>query len=763
MPVTVELGNEDQTWAKVGVPPVPMMVRISNINFSKDRKDVYAYVENASDKPISINSAQLLEKNMAASGLDGTLASGRKRCLHFRLPAPLPFGERAYISVELANGERLGLSALAYGVFPVEGAKKPGLRGDCDGVSTKMILPHYSHFHYWQDVTAYRVMDALADPNGFGLGELPVAVVNQGYIKDAVVTLGELVPCFYLACEPIEAEYLGRYDEKDFHYLQAKVRYIKEATAPNPPWLGLRTFHGYGELRKELTPTEMRLRVAYLVSRGAKGIAYRSGFWNKCSEAWQASMRKEINAINRELILMRDLLRIAEPVDNVGKTSEPLVEAATLLAGDKGMVVYLLNHDRSFAWPVQEMDNKEPFWIAPKPDPIFVGVELPSGVKATEVYEVGGAWRVPAFETQNGGVAFTVDRLDAVRTFVVAFGQESGRARLFEKADEDLRLAMMLGKPGQDRKASRAPDIQFERKQVHFGEVDPLAGTVTCRFPFRNMGNAPLTVESVSTGVVEFSKATLDPGERGEATVVIRLDATPGKHKAEHAISTNDPNEPDIRLFTGGVVRPELSVSPRQAQLSAKRPTETIMLRDGREARLEIADISCDVPGVTWTVARDETWRTLSHSEVYRGKRLERTYQIQVSVSPEEAARGHRVGTLRVRTNAPHRPEVAVTVEVSPERRCQVSPPQLFFGQVKRGQTVCRTCKVLSEGNLAVESVEADAGDVRVTAGKTAGKHVIEAALTGGETGVRKGKIRLQVVLDGQRQVVVIPFFALVR
>jgi hypothetical protein len=771
--VRLELGAGGETLLRGEVPICPASVRISDINFNKERTEVYAYLENTSGETVTVNSARLLERAAAVSGVEGPLGAGRKKCLRFHPPGPLPFGERTYVLVDLSNGERVAVSAPAYGVFPIEvsGEAGSGLYSETDGIRSRMILDRYGQFHDWQDAVACKVMHALRDSRRFRDGNLPIARVNQGFIADAVVTLGELTPCFYVACEPVEAEYLGRYDERDFHYTQAKARYIKEAVSPNLPWLGMRTFHGYDSFDKEMTPAELRLGVYYLISRGAKGVFYQTKFWGSGAEEWQRDMRAEMNGLNQELVLMRGLLRIAEPVEHVAETSEPLVEAATLLAGERGLVIVLLNHDRSFAWPEQEIDNKEPFWIVPKPDPIGVTVEIPAGVRVRGVYEVGGAWVVAGFEQKGDSLSFMVDELQATRQFIVSFVPGADREAVLSERSDGATPRIMPAEAGDDRPAVEegAPDVQFEKKQHFFGGVDPAAGAVQCEFSFRNAGESPLLVaiERVDGQLA----ASVDSGclAAGESSVV-RVEYYPsvsmsGKFKALVEIKTNDPNEPMVSLLLGGVIEPEVAVSPRCLVLTDEKPSVYLRVQDNREGVLEIEGVESSFRDLSWRVIRTEEVRSVSRAEVFRGDVVDRAYDILVEAAPSLARGGYQTGRLVITTNAAHHREITVPVEIEPERKCVVMPSTLFFGKVGRGERVSAACALSSRGDLGIGRVwsEGDGAEGEAFPVQAGHAYRLNVSFQSTKRGLVTGKVNVKVILDGREETISVPYTALVR
>jgi hypothetical protein len=143
---------------------------------------------------------------------------------------------------------------------------------------------------------------------------------------------------------------------------------------------------------------------------------------------------------------------------------------------------------------------------------------------------------------------------------------------------------------------------------------------------------------------------------------------------------------------------------------------------------------------------------------------LDRTYRIKASATPEALAKGYRKGELRIGTDAPHHSSIVIPVELSPDRKCVISPPSAFFGRVGRDAPSTRTCKLSSNGDLTIHEARTDGEGVSVRVAPIVEGHEYDIAvrLKAVSAGLMRGNVRLIVTLDGQKQELTIPWFALV-
>ena len=163
-------------------------------------------------------------------------------------------------------------------------------------------------------------------------------------------------------------------------------------TSKNPPYF----------INRYPTPEEVRLMCYYSISRGAKGIFYRD-------RPQSPQLRNAIRNINEELQILKPYLRIGEPV-TLAESSQPRVEANTILAGDKGIILILINHDNT--------GFDEPFTYTPKSN-FTVTIHIPDGLDIKEIYDVGNNLKKLEYKVQGKEIIIPIKRLDLTKQIIL--------------------------------------------------------------------------------------------------------------------------------------------------------------------------------------------------------------------------------------------------------------------------------------------------------------------------------------------------------
>ncbi len=89
------------------------------------------------------------------------------------------------------------------------------------------------------------------------------------------------------------------------------------------------------------------------------------------------------------------------------------------------------------------------------------------------------------------------------------------------------------------------PAIAFESKKHDFGNIREANGAVNCSFAYKNVGNAPLVIITVTTPcsctTADFSPRPLSPGKSGKIDVTFNPKGRSGEFSSIITVRTNVP------------------------------------------------------------------------------------------------------------------------------------------------------------------------------------------------------------------------------
>jgi len=763
--VTTEAGDEIEVFVEPEIAPLA----ISSVTFTKDLRTVYVYVLNQSDTPFELVRTWLdgVERTKDCRFIGAVVEPGSKGCVLLKMNDALPQGRRISLRVETKAGQSMGTTVRAFSSFPIvargRGVIQSPARFDEDGFNT--AKQHTKDPYYKLDVVGHEIISNLRNPSYLRPDQLMYLWSNQGFIKTGAWAFGELVDGAQVHLQPLSAEYLGPYNNRDFHYVQAKMRFLRECLRPNPIFAQTEVGHGMmsANYQSLLTPEEMRLRLYYLMSRGAKGLLYRSG-GSKLAEKSTPEQRKaledEIVALSDELFAMKPYLRIGEFVDGMARTSEPLVEAAALLCGDQGITVVLLNHDRQTAWPKEEMYMGNSFWVAPKPDPIRVTVDIPKPMIPDRIYVIDRSlvFTTP-FEFEDGSVQFDVAGISTTCQYVIAF---KGGA-----VSDDWFMTL----PTRPVKRIDGPDVQFERKQWSWGELPPGDEPVKHRFVVRNVGKTgalTLTPKRVEGHVkVHVPSKPIPPGESDVVVLSARRTSPRDHHIAW--LTTNDVNEPEVRLEMGGLVREPYRVVPDRIRLTkyldGRVRASNMMVRviDQGAGDLKLDSIEASSDHIRFIRhAPEKRTMTLAHAEVYRPEHVEVDHPLELAANLTNRNESGREW-LTIHTNATWQSVIRVPIDIEVESAVEVSPRRLFFGVVSGPASRQLTLKS-SLGLVKVVSTKADHEGIEVKTTSSADQTTLQVRIGDAlKAGKVKGELHVSVEIGKRREKLIIPYFAMSR
>jgi len=197
------------------------------------------------------------------------------------------------------------------------------------------------------------------------------------------------------------------------HFSQFLVEAMREAAGPGTAIHAV-VPAGLYEKRKMIAPEHLRLSLFAAMAGGARGLLYRSPAWSGRS----GPLREVAAQANHELQTLKPLLRSAHPV-SLAQASDESVEAATLLAGDRAIVIIVLNH------AVDPVDGDLQTFRPSVRSDVSVKIHKPTWFEPGEAFEVCGTDKKPlGFSRGEGTINFSLRELETVRAFVILNASE---------------------------------------------------------------------------------------------------------------------------------------------------------------------------------------------------------------------------------------------------------------------------------------------------------------------------------------------------
>ena len=253
------------------------------------------------------------------------------------------------------------------------------------------------------------------------------------------------------------------------------------------------------------------------------------------------------------------------------------------------------------------------------------------------------------------------------------------------------------------------PRITFTETVYDFGKVEQ-GDQVNHLFRFTNQGDRDLRIESVKTScgctAAVISSEVTAPGKEG--TISATFDTTKffGEKVKQVTVHSNDPIQPVVTLTLQGEIAVEVEVNPAQLYLGKIRrgasATHTIELLYDASKPISITNVATDSPLVS--VQTEEL-----EKQGKKGKKLLVTLRKDVPLG--------RVSTeINVTTTSQKRPSIAIPVFGQIEGDLMVTPSQVSFGVVRKGDNKENSLSIKSRATNPIHVVRTQSSSPNVIA-----------------------------------------------
>ena len=397
------------------------------VGFSPSLDTVYIYAGNLTPAPVAIRRVWIDGQDVGnrARILWPQVAPQSETCIVVPLRRKLEPGTVVFVKVDGDTDTAVCAGLVrAFSLFPItwmDGSLPEGLEGEDDaavpyrpgtvpkeglrGIENIMRCPAHAHGTPGQAARQFiRLYSRLLrdEPRIPSLLYVCRWEKETGYFDFG--ELGDLVRVMPLAKS---ASYKRQPLE---HYEQWLMALATRAAAPRPVHAEVPIrFADSCSWTRSCTPQEVEALVYLALSRGAKGLSYgepRDGL----SEAAQQALR----AVTRQVVSMRPYLRFAEYMP-LGRTDADGVEAATLLAGDRAVVVLVINHR------FNDFSEAEVLRCSPREN-VTTTIALPPGLSVRAVQDVAVPARPVEWRQAGSQLLLRTDRVEIVRPYLVLLG-----------------------------------------------------------------------------------------------------------------------------------------------------------------------------------------------------------------------------------------------------------------------------------------------------------------------------------------------------
>jgi len=409
--------------------------KITGIYFPDHLDQVYIYLQNTGQTTLTLHKVWLSGRDVTGQTrfLARALPAGEKSLLRVDLPQPLSRGKYVSVRLETADGSVGQALVRVFSVFPITSYSNPDTRSEL------YFDPQPFHVKYKPAVSEAEIKSLPAQSAWYLFscpnctdedqckpwGNSAIEIIKraqefyrldpsrpnhthvcEAYKERAYFIYGEV--CDIMFINPYEVVFHDQDPSRNGYYAGLG----KLACEPRP-LMTIQEAFARGKGMPFISPEQVRLGVYYQVAEGVKGISY----YSKNQYTRYPALEQEIGRVNQELQAIKSYLKIGEPFAGLAVASRPEVLAKSIVAGDRGLVLILINT----GYRTLIRDEKRETTFTPREN-FTVEVEMPGWLEIKQAVEIGPETKSVRFQRRNGKIIIPVDRLELTRIFLLTAG-----------------------------------------------------------------------------------------------------------------------------------------------------------------------------------------------------------------------------------------------------------------------------------------------------------------------------------------------------
>ena len=303
--------------------------------------------------------------------------------------------------------------------------------------------------------------------------------------------------------------------------------------------------------------------------------------------------------------------------------------------------------------------------------------------------------------------------------------------------------------------SEKAPKIKFDTDMYDFGDIDK-GKKVETVFTFKNIGDAPLEIQNVTTSCgctsAKPDKTMYEPGESGSIPVTFNSERFAGAITKRITVTTNDPESPKTAVTIKGNVVTDLTSKPVSVFFpkakAGEKTTQEISVSTSKLDKLEIKNLTAEPEFLTAELKKID----------------DQNYTIVVTADGTKFPTGtsRASGSVTYDTNSETQSQIRTLVTVSIQQPIRVSPNSVYFFASKAGQKrETRLSLIASEDakDFEVKGIQSDLDFIEIKLNeKDKGEDALSVIVTLKENapeGKFQGTLTMETNLKDQAKLVI--------